>query len=151
MNIYQNARISTKLGLSFGAILSMILIAAVQSLLQATNIETTVRQQSALASEKLEPLYVAREALDGDEGEIFAQERIGAGWDIGHGCLRSDGNGPASTREHRAAAGMRKVKRTVTGPACGPRQRTPRVRRPSRRRSWQCWSGRRCGRRSPRG
>jgi methyl-accepting chemotaxis protein len=56
-------KIGTKLGLSFGTIIFLILVSAILSVLQARGIEELVKEQNALRTEKLERLYVTREAL----------------------------------------------------------------------------------------
>ena len=63
MNIFSNMKIGTKLVLSFGTIIFLILVSAVLSMLQARDVEYMVKEQNELRTEKLERLYVAREAL----------------------------------------------------------------------------------------
>ena len=64
MNSHSNMKIGTKLGISFGIIIFLILISTILSMLQAKSVENMVKRQDALRTEKLERLYVAREALD---------------------------------------------------------------------------------------
>ena len=63
MNFFSSMKIGTRLALSFGTIILLILVSAVLSVLQARDVESLVKEQNALRSEKLERLYVAREAL----------------------------------------------------------------------------------------
>ena len=64
MDAHTNMKISTRLGLSFGAVIFLIVISTILSVFEARNVEDIIQHQNALRTEKLERLYVAREALD---------------------------------------------------------------------------------------
>lgn len=57
-------KIGAKLGLGFGVIVLLILTLSIASLLQTKSIGNVIKDQNQVRSEKLERLYVAREALD---------------------------------------------------------------------------------------
>lgn len=59
-----NIKIGTKLTLGFGLVVFLILMLSVVSLIQTNAIETMIKSQNEMRSQKLERLYVAREALD---------------------------------------------------------------------------------------
>jgi methyl-accepting chemotaxis protein len=63
MTATSNMKIGTKLGISFGAIVVLLLILSIVSVFQTMTIERLLKEQQEVRSEKLERLYVAREAL----------------------------------------------------------------------------------------
>ncbi|HEX7651060.1 MAG TPA: methyl-accepting chemotaxis protein [Noviherbaspirillum sp.] len=64
MNLFNNLRIGSRLALCFGTLLLLILGLSAFSLLRLQAVSETMREENRIRSEKLEPLYVAREALD---------------------------------------------------------------------------------------
>ena len=63
MNL-SNFKIGTKLSLGFGIILLLTLVLSISSLMQMRGVKNVIKSQNQMRSEKLEPLYLAREALD---------------------------------------------------------------------------------------
>ena len=63
MNYFKNLGIGTKLLLGFGLLLAMMLALAIFSLLRIQVVSGSVEYKAKFIAEKLEPLYVAREAL----------------------------------------------------------------------------------------
>jgi methyl-accepting chemotaxis protein len=63
MNSHSSMKIGTKLAISFGAIIFLILVSALLSMLQARQVAALVKEQNVLRTEKLERLYVTRAAL----------------------------------------------------------------------------------------
>ena len=63
MNL-SNLNIGTKLSLGFGIIVLLTLTLSISSFVQMQGIESVIKNQNQIRSEKLERLYVAREALD---------------------------------------------------------------------------------------
>jgi methyl-accepting chemotaxis protein len=61
---YRGLKIGTKLSLGFGALVGMMLVIAALALLRMGAISDAVRHQDEVQRLKLDPLYVAREALD---------------------------------------------------------------------------------------
>ena len=59
-----NLKIGTKLSLGFGVIVLLILALSIASLLQTRSIGNVIKSQNDVRTQKLERLYVAREALD---------------------------------------------------------------------------------------
>ena len=59
-----NLKIGTKLTLGFGVIVLLILALSIAFLVQTKSIGNVIVSQNQVRSEKLERLYVAREALD---------------------------------------------------------------------------------------
>ena len=73
MNLFNNLRIGSRLALCFGTLLLLILGLSAFSLLRLQAVSETMREENRIRSEKLEPLYVAREALD---QEVPEAERV---------------------------------------------------------------------------
>ncbi|XPJ79107.1 MCP four helix bundle domain-containing protein [Klebsiella pneumoniae] len=62
MNL-SNLKVGTKLALGFGVIVLLLLALSISSFVQMKSIENVIKNQNYVRSEKLERLYVAREAL----------------------------------------------------------------------------------------
>ena len=61
---FSNVKIGTRLSLSFGLLILFVLSLAATSLIETRAIGTMLKTQDDLRTQKLEPLYVVREALD---------------------------------------------------------------------------------------
>ena len=61
---FSTLKISTRLLLGFGLVLACLIAVAVLSLVRMGSISDAVQRQAAVQRERLDPLYVAREALD---------------------------------------------------------------------------------------
>ncbi|MFL9923940.1 methyl-accepting chemotaxis protein [Herbaspirillum lusitanum] len=64
MSSLKNLKIGTKLSLGFTTVIAFMLVLACFSLMRMNSISSAVRYQDKVRAEKLEPLYVTREALD---------------------------------------------------------------------------------------
>jgi methyl-accepting chemotaxis protein len=64
MNSFKKLNIGTQLTLGFGMLTAFMLILAAVSLLGISNISAAFKQQDKIVSDRLDPLYIAREALD---------------------------------------------------------------------------------------
>jgi methyl-accepting chemotaxis protein len=64
MSKFQSMTIRTKLNLGFGALVALMLVLAGLSLSRMSAISDAVQHQAQVQRDKLDPLYVAREALD---------------------------------------------------------------------------------------
>jgi len=64
MFTFHSMTIRTKLKLGFGALLALMLVLAALSLWRMSAISDAVRHQAQVQRDKVDPLYVAREALD---------------------------------------------------------------------------------------
>ena len=64
MKLQNNLKIGTRLTLGFGALVALLLVLAAFALLRIGAISDAMRAQETVQQTKLEPLYVAREALD---------------------------------------------------------------------------------------
>jgi methyl-accepting chemotaxis protein len=63
MNAFRKLRIGTQLTLGFGMVTAFMLILAAVTLMSVSSIGSAFQQQTRVAEQHLEPLYVAREAL----------------------------------------------------------------------------------------
>lgn len=63
MTAYSNMKIGTKLGIGFGIVIFLLLILATLAVLQTRAIEHLLKEQHKVRNEKLEQLYLMREAL----------------------------------------------------------------------------------------
>ena len=64
MNSFKKLNIGTQLTLGFGMLTAFMLILAAVSLLGISSINAAFKQQDKINNERLDPLYIAREALD---------------------------------------------------------------------------------------
>ena len=64
MKLQNNLKIGTRLTLGFGALVALLLVLAAFALLRIGAISDAMRAQETVQQTRLEPLYVAREALD---------------------------------------------------------------------------------------
>jgi len=64
MNSFKNLKIATKLSLGFGILVALMLILAAISLSSMSSVSKAMQYGNTVQMEKLEPLYIAREALD---------------------------------------------------------------------------------------
>jgi len=64
MHVIRDLKIGTKLCLGFGIVLAMTMILALLSLSRMAAISDAVHHQDDVQRQKLDPLYIAREALD---------------------------------------------------------------------------------------
>lgn len=64
MNAFKDMKIGTKLSLGFGVIVALMLILTAISLSSLSLVSRAMRYGNSVQSQKLDPLYVAREALD---------------------------------------------------------------------------------------
>src|SRR5471032_809603 len=63
MESFKKLKIGTQLALSFGTLTALMLILATFAVVRMSSITSAFQHQQQVAAEKLEPLYVAREAL----------------------------------------------------------------------------------------
>lgn len=63
MTAYANIRIGTKLGISFGVVIFLLVVLCTVSVLQTRTTTNLLEEQSRIRTQKLEQLYVVREAL----------------------------------------------------------------------------------------
>ena len=64
MNMLKNMKISTQLSLGFGILLVLMLILATISVSSMSSLSGAMNYSNLMQQQKLEPLYIAREALD---------------------------------------------------------------------------------------
>ncbi|MFL9926750.1 methyl-accepting chemotaxis protein [Herbaspirillum lusitanum] len=64
MSFFKNLKIGTKLSLSFGSLVVLMAVLVAISLFSLSSLTRAMRVGEAVQNEKLDPLYVAREALD---------------------------------------------------------------------------------------
>jgi len=64
MDSFKKLKIGTQLSLGFGMLTALMLVLAVFSVLRVSSLATAFHEDSRITAERLEPLYVAREALD---------------------------------------------------------------------------------------
>ncbi|WP_050478410.1 methyl-accepting chemotaxis protein [Herbaspirillum rhizosphaerae] len=64
MNYFRNLKIGTQLSLGFGMLIMLMLVLILFALTRMSSISAAVKHQDQVRATKLEPLYVAREALD---------------------------------------------------------------------------------------
>lgn len=63
MTAYANIRIGTKLGISFGVVIFLLVVLCTVSVMQTRTTTNLLEEQSRIRTQKLEQLYVVREAL----------------------------------------------------------------------------------------
>jgi methyl-accepting chemotaxis protein len=64
MEAFKKLKIGTQLALSFGTLTALMLIMATFAIVRTSSISNAFHDEQRVLAEKLEPLYVAREALD---------------------------------------------------------------------------------------
>src|SRR5450830_1232460 len=64
MEAFKKLKIGSQLALSFGTLTALMLIMATFAIVRTSAITNAFRAEQRVMSEKLDPLYVAREALD---------------------------------------------------------------------------------------
>jgi methyl-accepting chemotaxis protein len=64
MTYFKNMKIGAKLSLGFGTLLVLMMVLAAVSLTSMTSVSHSMKQGHALQTDRLDPLYEAREALD---------------------------------------------------------------------------------------
>ncbi|TFW17964.1 methyl-accepting chemotaxis protein, partial [Duganella callida] len=63
MNSFKKLKIGTQLSLGFGMLTALMLVLAVFSVMRVSSLAKAFHEDNRIAAERLEPLYVAREAL----------------------------------------------------------------------------------------
>lgn len=64
MNPFKNLKIGTKLSLGFATVVILMLVLGMISLASMSSVSKAMQYENAMQVEKLDPLYIAREALD---------------------------------------------------------------------------------------